>query len=124
MTPGQSRVDLQVAKPKTFSLLNELCTGNWFPCRCKNICGSFLAQTRQVCDMVGVSVREENKLYMEFVAVCEADHFAAIGASIKGRRGMTCRVPNKIRVDCPIVVVGGEVRVDVCLINSFRIDFA
>src|SRR5881628_3487516 len=83
-----------------------------------------MSQTRQVCDMVGVSVREENKLYMEFVAVCEADHFAAIGASIKGRRGMTCRVPNKIRVDCHIVVVGVELREAVSLINFLRMPFA
>src|SRR5438552_1393679 len=110
MTPGQSRIDLQVAEAKTFSLVDELCTGNWFPCWCKNICASFLAQTRQVCDVVGVSVREENKLYIEFVAGRRADHFAAIGASIKGRCGMTRRVPNKIRVDCYIVVVGVELR--------------
>src|SRR6266567_3301260 len=124
MTPGQSRVDLQVAKAKTFSLLNELRTRNWFPCWCKNICSSFLAQTRQVCDVVGVSVREENKLYIEFVAVCEADHFAGIGASIKGRCGMSCRVPNKIRVNSHTVIIGVELREAVSLINFLRMPFA
>src|SRR5437773_11925190 len=123
MTPGQSRVDLQVAKAKTFSLLNELRTRNWFPCRRKNICASFLAQTRQVCDVVGVSMREENELYIEFVAVCEADHFAGIGACIKGRRTMTCRIPNKIRVDGHIVIIRIELREAVMRFNSFWMPF-
>src|SRR5207244_1290846 len=86
-------------------------------------CASFLAQTRQLCDVVGVSVREENELYIEFMAGGEADYFSSIGASIQGR-GMTCRVPNKIRVDCHIVVVGVELREAVSLINFLRMPFA
>src|SRR6266513_1128660 len=124
MTPGQSRVDLQVAKAKTFSLVNELRTRNWFPCWCKNICSSFLAQTRQGCDVVGVSVREENELYIEFVAVCEADHFAGSRPSIKGRCGMTRRVPTKIRVDSHTVIIRVELREAVMPSHLFWVPFA
>src|SRR5436190_21801176 len=124
MTPGESRIDLQVAKPKTFSLVNELRARNWFPSWCKNICAGFLTQTRQVRDMIGVSVRKENELYIEFLAVRKADHFGGIGASIKSRGGTTRRVPDKIRVDCHIVVVGVELREAVSLINFLWMPFA
>src|SRR2546430_17392082 len=95
MTPGQSRVDLQVAKAKTFSLVDELRTRNRFPCRCKNICAGFLAQTRQVRDMIGVSVREENELYIEFVAGFGEGQFAGDRPPIKNPRGLKCGGPNK-----------------------------
>src|SRR2546430_8830914 len=101
MTPGQSRVDLQVAKAKTFSLVDELRTRNRFPCRCKNICAGFLAQTRQVRDMIGVSVREENELYIEFVAGLEAGPFSWKPPQIKSPRRLSCGDPKKKTRDKP-----------------------
>src|SRR5437868_10306592 len=74
--------------------------------------------------MVGVSMREENKLYIQFVAIRKADHFAGVSASIKGRCGMTRWVPNKIRVNSHAVIIRVELREAVTCFNFFWMPFA
>ena len=124
MAPGQTRVDLQIAESKPFSFFDCFRAGNWFASGSKNLPTSFLAQARQVRDMIGVSMGKENEVHVQFMAVGKAHHFTAVRAGIKSRCGTTRRVPDKIGVDRHVVIMRVELREAVSLINFFRMPFA
>jgi hypothetical protein len=58
MTPRQARIDLQISKPKLFSLVNGFRARHWFARRGKNVCAGFFAESRQIRDVIGVRVRQ------------------------------------------------------------------
>ena len=124
VTPGQSGIDLQIAKLETFPLLDCFCAGNWFSCWGKNVRAGFFSQARQIRDMIGVRVRKENKSHAQFVVVRKAYHFAAIGPRIKSCRRTTCWVPDEICVNGHIVIMAVELSEAVHLINFFGVPFA
>ena len=62
MTPRQSRIDLQISKSKIFSLVDWLRARHWFARRRKNICAGFFSETRQIRDVIGVRMRQQNQL--------------------------------------------------------------
>src|ERR1700757_4655119 len=117
MSPGQSRFDTKIPDPKTFSFLDRLRARNRFARRRKNIRAGFFTQVRQGRLVIRVRVRKENELHIQLVVVREAEHFAAIGASIKSCGRATSQVPDEIRVDGHIVIVRGELRDTVWFVN-------
>ena len=64
MTPGQSRIDSQTSKAKLFSFLDRLRAWNRFACWSKNICAGFFTEARQVCHVISMRVRKEDKLHI------------------------------------------------------------
>src|SRR5206468_4242997 len=67
MTPRQSGIDFQIAERKSFSLINNLRTRDWFPCWGKNIRSGLFTEAWQVCDMISVSMRKKNQLDIQLV---------------------------------------------------------
>ena len=110
MTPRQARIDLQISKPKLLSLFDRLRARHWFARRGKNICAGFFAETRQIRDVIGVRVRQQNQLHIQLVVLRRAHHLSGISASIEGCRHAGRRVPHKISVNGHAVIVGGELR--------------
>src|SRR5438552_9764810 len=110
MTPGQARIDLQIAKSELFSLFDRVRTRDGFASRSKNICTGLFAETREVCDLVGMRVGEENQTNIQFVVLREPNHFLGISAGIEGRRDTVSRVPDEVRVNGHAVIIGVELR--------------
>ena len=108
MTPRQARIDLQTSKPKLFSLVNGLRARHWFACRGKNICAGFFAETRQIRNVIGVRVRQQNQLHVQLVVLRKAHHLPGISSSIEGCDRALRRVPHKVSVNGHSVVIGGE----------------
>ena len=106
MAPGQSCVDLQLANAKTFSLFDRLRARDGFTLRPENIGTGLLTEARQVCDMIGVSVGEEDKFDVQFVAMCKPDHFAGISTCIERGCSVRRRIPNQVRVHSHPVIIG------------------
>ena len=86
MTPRQTRIDLQISKPKLFSLVDGLRARNCFARRGKNIRAGFFAETRQIRDVIGVRVRQQNQLHVQLVVLRKAHHLLGISSSIEGCR--------------------------------------
>src|SRR5438034_2412432 len=108
MAPRQSGLDLQLTKLKLFSFRNWLCTRNWFPRWGEHICAGFFTKTREIGDVVGMSMRNKNELNIQSVAIRKPHHFTGVGAGIKCRCGTARGVPNKICVNSHPVIVRVE----------------
>ena len=74
--------------------------------------------------MIGVCVRKEDELHVQFMAIRKANHFATIGASIKSCGGATPRVPGEVRVDGHVVIVRVELRDALGFINFLGMPLA
>jgi hypothetical protein len=64
MTPGQSRIDLEISEAKLFSFLDRLRAWNRFARGSKDVTTSFFAQPWQIRNVIGVCVRKENELHV------------------------------------------------------------
>ena len=124
MPPGQPRIDLELAKSKTFSFPDRLCPGNWFVRGSKDVATSFLSEPRQIRNVIGVCMRKENELHIQFMVPGKAHHFARIASSIERRGGATRRVPDQIRVDGHVVIVRVELRDAIGFINFLGMPLA
>src|SRR2546421_12266773 len=100
MAPGQSRINFQVSKMEMLSFFDEFRAGYRFAVWDKNIRTDFLAQTRQVSDMIRMRMGKENQLHVQFVALGKSHHFAGIASGIEDRRNAAGLIPEEISVHC------------------------
>ena len=90
----------------------------------KTICAGFFAETRQIRDMIGVRVRQQNQLHVQLVVLRKTQPFpwnqrryrTAAATRVVG-------VPHKIRVNGHSVVIGGELREPVQRFDFVRTPF-
>jgi hypothetical protein len=123
MAPGQPRINLQIPEVKVLSFVDRFRAGDRFASGAKNVRASFLAQARQVRQVVRMGMGKENQLHVQFVAAGKPHHFTAIGTRIEDRRGASCRIPDQIGVHGHIVKTRVELRETIALIDLFRTPF-
>ena len=124
MAPGQPRLDVDLAEPETFAFLNLLSAGNRFARGNENGCARFFTQPRQVRDMIGMRVGEQNQFHAQAFLCRQPQHIATVRAGIERGRMLCFRIPHQIGIHGHSAVIRAELRQAVEIFQLVGFPFA
>ena len=107
-----------------FPFLDLFRAGHWFALWRKNFCARFFTQVRQIGEVIGMGVRQQNHFDAEVFLGHELKHAGAIRAGIERDGVFRSQVPNQIGVHQHSAETGGELRQALEIFKRIRFPFS